>query len=300
MVIVKIWAGLANQMFQYALYRSFKEKGKSAFVDTGTFTPKWDFEDISIADIFPMLKIENANPTLIKMFNIRREGIIGKAVYKIKRLTKLINYNARYIKEHNLSYNSFLFDLDGDYYLEGFWQSQSYFENITDKIRDEFQFVPFKDKKNKKLENYLQKNNSVSVHVRKGPDYIKKSIVKGTCEVDYYKNAMQYISNNVDSPKFIVFSDNVAWCKKYLDFCNPEYVDWNPSAGYGNHFDMQLMSICKHNIIANSSYSWWGAWLNNNSSKIVIGPKDWFSKQYCIDNGVLDTKDIIPKSWVKL
>ena len=88
MFIVKLWAGFANQMFQYALYRSLKDKGKNAFVDTGSFTPNWDFEDISIEDIFPNLKVENANPMLITMFNKRREDFTGKVIMKFKELLK--------------------------------------------------------------------------------------------------------------------------------------------------------------------------------------------------------------------
>ena len=296
MFIVKLWAGFANQMFQYALYRSLKDKGKNAFVDTGSFTPNWDFEDISIEDIFPNLKVENANPMLITMFNKRREDFTGKVIMKFKELLKYKydNYTF-YIKEPSFAFNSYLFDLDGDYYLDGFWQSESYFENIADTLRKDFQFVPFKDEKNKSFESYIKDINSVCVHVRKGLDY-KKSITTDTCGVDYYKRAIKYIKDKVDSPKFIVCSDNIPWCKENLGFCDREYVDWNPSAGYGNHYDMQLMAQCKHNIIANSSYSWWGAWLNNNPSKVVIGPKDWFNWKYCS----IDTKDLIPNSWIKL
>ena len=108
--------------------------------------------------------------------------------------------------------------------------------------------------------------------------------------------AINTINSQIENPKFYIFSDNFEWCKENLSFCDPVYVDWNPTSGPINYLDMQLMSNCKHNIIANSSYSWWGAWLNNNPNKIVIGPKKWFNSS----SEKFDSTDIIPENWIKI
>lgn len=112
------------------------------------------------------------------------------------------------------------------------------------------------------------------------------------CSLDYYRAAIQYIAERVMQPNFFIFSDDIAWVRKNLNFNYPcSYVDINH--GLESYNDMRLMSLCKHNIIANSTFSWWGAWLNSNSEKIVIAPKQWFA------NG-MPADDLIPQGWVKL
>ena len=296
MFIVKIWAGFANQMFQYAFYKSLLSNGKIALVDNNSFIPKWDFENVNLKEIFPNIELNIADPLLIEMFNSRKVDAFSKIK---RRLLKAINQSEEtpqhYIKEPKFTYNSFIYYLEGDYYLEGFWQTEKYFQNIKDKIRKDFLFKPFSDKKNIEFEKVIRETNAVAIHVRKGADY-KKSITSGTCGIEYYKAAIKFVMEKINNPNFIIFSDNITWCKENLSFCEPTFVDWNPHSGYGNHFDMQLMSLCKHNIIANSSYSWWGAWLNNNPDKIIIAPKTWFNKKYCS----YDTRDLVPNTWIKL
>jgi hypothetical protein len=296
MFIVKVWAGYANQMFQYALYKSLLSEGKSVYVDTDTFKPKWDFENIKLIDIFPNIDLIEADPVIVEMLNARKTNVLSKIK---RRVLKIFNQSEKsehfYFEEPKFSYNSFLFDLDGDYYLEGFWQTEKYFENISKEIRNDFTFAPFIDKRNEDLSHELSNNNSICIHVRKGADY-KKSITQETCDIQYYRSSIDLMKKKVPNAKFYVFSDNMDWCRDNLGFCELIYIDWNPSTGKGNHYDMQLMSLCKHNIIANSSYSWWGAWLNNNPEKIVIAPKVWFNKKYCS----FDTIDIVPDTWIKL
>ena len=304
MFIVKIKAGLANQMFQYAFYKSLMENNHKVFVDQGAFNPKWKFENITLESIFKNIDINFAEPDLLNRFKPKSPGNLIKVK---NRVLKILGYkdneeinisnmiNPNYIIEPKFSFNAFLFDLNGDYYLDGYWQSEKYFINVSNIIRKDFTFSELNDLKNIRLVEKISSENSISIHVRKGSDY-KKGSMTGTCELEYYKAAIDFIKSKMNEAKFYVFSDNINWCKENLSFCNPTYVDWNPGVGPGNHIDMQLMSYCKHNIIANSSYSWWGAWLNINPEKIVIAPKIWFNKKYC----AFDTTDIVPDNWIKL
>ena len=138
--------------------------------------------------------------------------------------------------------------------------------------------------------------HSVSIHLRKGDGYGTWNIFSNTCEKDYYDKAIAYIKQKVVDPKFFVFTDRPDLVKDYLDLDNYTLVNWNPTTGLQNYLDMQLMSCAKHNIIANSTYSWWGAWLNKNPNKITIAPKYWFSPQ----SQFADINHIIPENWVKM
>jgi len=289
MLIVKIYAGLANQMFQYALYKSLLSSNKTALTDTNSFLPKWEFEKVSLEDIFPNVKINNAEPYLIEKIADNKKDILNK----LKR--KLNFYKSSFYKEPKYSYNPAVFDLDGDYYLQGFWQTEKYFKKIEDEIRNDFQFPPFENPENIRISEILKSEDSVSVHIRKGADYQKKSTV-GTCNINYYKKAVDYMRMNIKNPKFYIFSDNHQWVKNNLTDFDYTVIDWNPSSGPQNYLDMQLMATCRHNIIANSSYSWWGAWLNNNDDKIVIGPDKWFT----LDGPDYDSSTILPDNWVKI
>jgi hypothetical protein len=140
----------------------------------------------------------------------------------------------------------------------------------------------------------LRTPGTVSIHIRRG-DFSKKAetnLYHGILSSDYYKQAIEIISSKINSPKFYIFSDDINWAKENLIVPEAVYASGQISK---THFeDLYLMSQCHHNIIANSSFSWWGAWLNDNPEKIVIAPKNWFNK------GPKDTQDIIPGDWIKI
>jgi len=296
MVVIKAWAGLGNKMFQYALYKSFLYKGLEAVLDEWTHIPKRSHEIIILKDIFPNLNYKTAEKTLINKLNENKNDFLSRIRRKIYRMLKIqISYSPNHIIDESFAFNKNIFGLNGNYYLEGFWQSEKYFEDIKETIKKDFEFPSIHDKQNNELLNELKSVKSVSIHIRKGKDY-KKPLFSGTCGLDYYVQAINTIKSQIENPKFYIFSDNFEWCKENLSFCDPVYVDWNSTYGPLNYLDMQLMSNCKHNIIANSSYSWWGAWLNKNPNKIVIGPKKWFNSS----SEKFDSSDIIPENWTKL
>lgn len=143
----------------------------------------------------------------------------------------------------------------------------------------------------------MRNENSIAIHLRKGADYLKSDLMgKGLCPVEYYISAINYIKSHVDNPVFYVFTDNPNWVKENLPNFDYTLVDWNPVSGKRSFRDMQLMTYAKHNIIANSTYSWWGAWLNSNPDKIVIAPKKFFNPV----NDFFSKSDIICEDWIAL
>jgi len=152
-------------------------------------------------------------------------------------------------------------------YFEGYFQSEKYFIDCKDEIRKEFQFK-------EKLQ--VSEGNTVAVHIRRG-DYVKFADIHLVCNPFYYENAISYIQGKVENPIFYVFSEDIEWCKQNVSFPSDSvFMSYNPNLP--SSYDMQLMSLCKHNIISNSSYSWWAAWLNMNSNKIIVAPDKWLAE----------------------
>ncbi len=286
-----MFGGLANKLFQYSFYKGLINKGYDAYIDNYSWQPKWNFENIELQNVFPNLKMR---------FATKRDIILRcggrNIINKIRRNIKIL-IPKQYFRQNTLKYIDEIYRDNNLNYFDGLWQSEKYFIDIRDEIKKDFQFEPLNelDKKNFNLLNELINVNSVAIHIRKGKDY-QRNDVNGTCDANYYKAAIEYIKNNTKKPKFYIFSDNFNWVEKYLKDYDFNLINWNLPYGPKSYIDMQLMSVCKHNIIANSTYSWWGAWLNNNPEKIVIGPRKWFS-----DNGPkYDINDLYPPSWIIL
>ena len=191
--------------------------------------------------------------------------------------------------ENAIIYDSTFYNLD-NVYLSGYWQSEKYFSKSKDAIRKTYTFPQLTGTENLLAKDDILKSNSVSLHVRRG-DYLKSKDLGGVCTTEYYKKAIDYISMKIDNPKFFIFSDDILWCENNLEVEDARYINFNK--GKDSYQDMHLMSLCKHNIIANSSFSWWGAWLNSNKNKIVISPKIWFK------NRNISTNDLLLEEWIK-
>ncbi len=172
-------------------------------------------------------------------------------------------------------------------YLVGYFQSEKYFKNISDQVKKEFTLKEPIDHVLPNIAEDIKTSQSVSVHIRR-TDYLDKQhryIILGK---DYYSSAMEIIQSKVPSPKFFFFSDDIEWVKQNLNFPSDSIF-----MNYKDYEELALMSLCKHNIIANSTFSWWGAWLNTNMAKIVISPKKWFTT-YEYEEGFL------PQSWITI
>jgi len=200
-----------------------------------------------------------------------------------------------FVREKGFSFDSRILELKGDVHLHGYWQSEKYFKDIRETILEDFTPIRPLRGRNQKVLDEIGSSSSISVHVRRG-DYVidpQTNKFHGICGPEYYKKAVEIIAKKVKSPVFYFFSDDIDWVKNNLrtKFKNV-YVDWNQ--GDQSFVDMQLMSHCRHHILANSSFSWWGAWLNRNPHKIVVAPERWFQERS------LDTRDLIPEGWLKI
>lgn len=289
MVVVYIAAGLANKMFQYAFSRGLKKSGLDVYLDQTSFQPEWSFEDVSLKEVFPNINIKNA-PKGLFHFAYKKDWLS-----RIYRRISILFPDNRYVMERPFTYDKAIHEkATRNCIFCGLWQTDLYFNSCEDEVRSNFAFSPFKDQRNIQLAEKMGKENSVAIHVRKGLDYTVREIWDGTCSVDYYLQAINFIKENVSNPVFYLFTDNPVWVKENIKDLDYKLVDWNPVSGKQSFRDMQLMACAKHNIIANSTYSWWGAWLNSNPQKIVIAPKTWFNPK------IEKAPYIVPEKWIRL
>ena len=207
------------------------------------------------------------------------------------RLTS--NKKKKFYKQPFFHFDNNFFNLGANIYIQGYFQSEKYFLPIKEIIKKEFTIKQEISDKVRELGAHLQTINSVAVHIRKG-DYknIDTEKIHGILPIEYYQAAFHNMGIVVQDPRFYIFTDDKKWVEKKLQLPNTTIVSGNIST---NHFeDLFLMTHCCHNIIANSSFSWWGAWLNKNENKVVIAPANWFN------NGPRDTQDLIPKTWTTI
>lgn len=282
MIITRLTLGLGNNLFQYALGRRLALERDTELL-------------FSISD-------ENHSRrrhylSYISKFNMA--GVLAKKreIIKIKLFNSFSFINPGYknsvIKERGYLFDPEVIDAPKDAYLVGYWQSEKYFKPIENIL---WKDLTFKEPQGEKYQNILDKitrSNSVSVHVRRGDYLLEKNLrLFTTCTPDYYLKAEALISKKDPPSELFIFSDDVEWVKQNIPFRSP--FTFVSGSGFTDYQELMLMSACKHNIIANSTYSWWGAWLNNNIQKIVVTPQRWF-----IDPAT-DERDLIPPSWIKL
>ncbi|MCS3830051.1 hypothetical protein GGP91_002137 [Salinibacter ruber] len=193
------------------------------------------------------------------------------------------NYNQKYDGKLIKEYGFAIFD--------GYWQNEKYFLDIEDTIRKDFEHIDSMSSRDKEIKNKIYKRNSVAVHFRRLHD--DENQLYGKLPKSYYEQSLHMMKERVDDITFFVFGDDIEWAKQ--NFFHDESVVYIDHNNYANaHRDMLLMSYCDHQVISNSTFSWWGAWLNDNNEKTVISPKWWFK-----DDERNCHQDIIPSRWIK-
>ena len=283
MIIVKVTGGLGNQMFQYALYRVCKNNGVKAKLDINSFDRIVQHNGYEIERVFN-LKADLATDYEIEKYQDNNMDILSKIIRKI-------GLRKRYFAETDFKYYPEIMNLKKGY-LNGYWQSEKYFNSAKDIILNDYKCNFKENDVNLEVLKDIENTNSVSIHVRMG-DYKSSEnadrhfVIR---DAKYYERAIERIKKSVDNPKFFIFSNDIQWVKENLPLDNSVIIDWNQ--GKDSYKDMFLMSKCKHNIIANSSFSWWGAWLNENKDKLVIAPDRWFNN--------IQAPDVICDSWIKV
>lgn len=259
MIISKIQGGLGNQMFQYAYGKHLSYKYNTEI----RFDIRFYEMNLTPKREFLLDKFPNTFPNT--NINVSLIGPLYPIVddFNYKELPKPVGCN---------------------YYLDGYWQSEKYFKVSSDLIREDFK--PSEELLTKLLSTPFIDTNTISLHVRR-TDYVTSNGYHPVQSIEYYQKAIKTIG---DYDHIFIFSDDIQWCKDNLKFDNMVFME-----GFTDIEDLYLMSMCKHNVIANSSFSWWGAWLNNNKDKKVIAPSKWFGEK-----ANLNQNDIIPKEWIKI
>jgi hypothetical protein len=290
MIISKINGGLGNQLFQYAFGRRLAEHFKMPLK-----------LDVSLFQVHKQ-RAYNLSPYPLQASIATKYEI--KYIEKIRRhewmnnISKVIKPGRwEFVYEPALSpYRPEILDSTApNIYLDGYWQSEKYFVEISQLIRNEFSLQTPLGSYAQGFEEKIQKCNAVSLHVRRG-DYSTDPLINrvhGLCSMDYYTRAIHYIREREPDIRIFVFSDDIEWARGNLPIERPvEFV--SNSQKITEHEELYLISLCRRHIIANSSFSWWGAWLGKNIDKIVIAPEPWFEDKQ------IDDRDLIPENWVKL
>ena len=291
MIITRLIGGLGNQLFQYAAGKSLAMKlGVELKLDLSCFQYIPDRQ----YDLYPFNIKENvATEEEVHKLTYRKVHLPEKIINKL--LSRTAKPPRSFISETVSHFDSKILSLPDNTYLNGYWQTEKYFSSIETTIRQEYSFKDKPDSMNELMLEKIGQDNSVSLHIRRG-DYITSPVASthhGVCSLEYYQKAVERIQEANPSLHIFVFSDDITWAKENLKFEHKmTFADHN--LGNKHYEDLRLMSHCQHHILANSTFSWWGAWLNTNPNKIVIAPKKWF--QISDRN----TTDLIPADWIQL
>lgn len=295
MIKVLLTGGLGNQMFQYAFARTLSIKHNTSLVLNTSYLQS----KLPISKLVTQMKYEldifNINAKVeANFFSSKYLYPLSKTEYFFRKKLNEIKLNT--IHETQFSFQKELFISSDNSFVIGNFQSEKYFEIINDLLRKEFTFKQALTGTNADWKNKILSSNSVSIHIRRG-DYIslKQNQNKfNTTPISYYNTAIDLIKSKTNNPVFFIFSDDIDWAKENIKTNDETYFVANNNTPQTSYIDMQLMSVCKHNIITNSTFSWWAAWLNNNPNKIVIAPSQWFTYVS------INSQDIIPQEWIKL
>lgn len=277
MRLIKITGGLGNQMFIYAFYLQMKERFPHVYIDLTDMMHYHAHYGYEMHRVFGLPQVEFCmNQPLKKVL----EFLFFKTIIERKQHGSLHPYERRYAWPL--------------IYFKGFYQSEKYFAGIKDKIRQTFSFN-LQEANEKSIQMRRQIDNdkfAVSIHVRRG-DYLHPRFyesIGSICQLPYYRNAVKVMEKHIPTPHYYIFSEDLDWVKTNLPLHDAVYIDWNK--GKDSWQDMMLMSRCRHHIICNSSFSWWGAWLNPHKEKTVIAPERWTRD--------MDSREIVPIEWIKV
>jgi len=295
MIIVKLTGGLGNQMFQYAFGRTLSIKHNCKLMIDDSWYREYD----KIEDVNDPNKATKRN-YLLKHFNIAGKILpryylrVNNKIEQIRRsYPKIIPnqlFNFQTIIENNFEWSNIKNNYK--YLVVGYWQKSLHFEKYKDIINYDFKLKKALSNKNNQYYEQILTTNSVAIHVRRGDLLTKPNGKKlqPICTLEYYYSGITAISDNSKDLTIFIFSDDMEWCKNNFDNSYPiTFVD---SVGT-DHEHFYLMSQCKHQVIANSTYSWWAAWLNNNPDKIIIAPKDWYRSKELNETAIH-----IPNEWI--
>jgi hypothetical protein len=292
MVITKLMGGLGNQMFQYAFGRRLAhDRGTSLKLDLSFFLTqalrRYELGDLDIQEHVATAEEIAA----VKGAAGRGGGRLGQTL----RNALTPYFRRRVITERKyFQFDPGLLQAPDDVYLDGYWQNAKYFSAIESILRREFTLKQPIDAESRELSQMIRESVSVGIHVRRG-DFISDSSISrvhGTCDLPYYIHCMRLIAEKCEPERWVVFSDDPEWARRHLRISDGRATYVGASGSSSPCRDLMLLSRCRHFIIANSTFSWWAAWLSDHPGKIVCAPKRWFA----VDD--YDTSDLFPVEWV--
>jgi len=296
MIITEINSGMGNQMFQYAAGFSLAAHLNCPL----KLNLKWYDHPESMQTarkydlgIFNLPGQIATNEEISNLAAPSSKGLINR--FKHRQNRNSAPHKRWVYEEPFFHYDPNFYQATSPVMLSGYWQSEKYFVPVAEDIRNCFSLKIATGTQNAGWERLIMNSNSVSLHVRRGDMVSDPEVMRvhGACDHEYYREAARRLASAVENPVFFVFSDDPAWCMENLETGHTmHFIDNNQDEN--SWLDMQLMRMCRHNIIANSSFSWWGAWLNTNPEKKVISPLRWFNHKNH------DTKDLIPDSWERI
>lgn len=277
MIICRLHGRLGNQMFQYAAARAMSARlSVSVALDPREALAKGEGVLTRVFDL-PLSDSPRLPPA--------RKNLPAYLLWR------WLGLSPRFRREQRLGYNAEIENWTAPCYLHGYWQSERYFAQQADLIRADFTFPDFTNSQNADMAARIVETNAIALHVRRG-DYLALG-QHAVCDEAYYLAALDIVREGIKNPTVYVFSDDPDWAKSNLPLpCEKVVVDFNgPETDFE---DMRLMSLCQHNVIGNSSFSWWAAWLNANPNKRVAGPDRWFG------DSTLSNPDILPVGWLRV
>jgi hypothetical protein len=290
MIVVRLMGGLGNQMFQYAVGCNLATiRGTELGLDLGWFDDQGARAPATRAyelDAFD-LQVQ-----LVRLSQRRVDALEGFAPRLLAPL-RWIPPRLTVVREKSTSFDASIFAAPGSSLLIGYWQSERYFDIVAEAVRDQLSFHRSAEPADPELLRAIEDTPSLGIHVRRG-DYVTSettNLMHGTLGPAYYDQAASYVSAHRDIQRIFVFSDDPDWAEAHLEFQLPTtYVRTKGRAAD----DLHLLQLCTHQVIANSSFSWWAAWLNDNPEKLVVAPKQWFR------DPAIDTTDLTPRTWHRL
>jgi hypothetical protein len=291
MIIVRLFGGMGNQLFQYAAGRRLAcVLGTELKLDTSWFDQcgerQYSLGHFNIQESF-------AHPDEVAAMTTPTMG--RRIIAKLRRRKPLA---PTHIKEKHFHFSPRILTLPDGVCLEGYWQSEKYFADIAAVIRRDLTVKHPQTGRNKEWGEMIASSESVSLHVRHG-DYVanpNSRQIHGVLDLDYYLGCAQEIMKALKTPHFFIFSDDPDWVRNNMSFsCPATLVEHGEDKLCADIEDLRLMSQCKHHIIANSSFSWWGAWLNPRSDKMVFAPRQWFTRMGMASR---KTHDLLPDCWI--
>ena len=276
MKIVKVIGGLGNQMFQFALYKALQNRfpKERILLDLHCFNGYHKHRGFEIGQLF------HADYEEASLREVAKEAYPYPNYQCWRFGSRILPNRPTMLKERpNYAFEPSVFSRKGDTYYDGYWQHEDYFSAIRKDLLQTFVFTGFEEnERNLATARLITSKNSCAIHIRRG-DYVKDKLFRNICGIEYYKDAIQLMTEKTHPEIFCIFSDDIHWCHEHLSSLlgktETVFADWN--TGRNSFYDMHLMSLCRHQIIANSSFSWWGAWLNRNDAKVVIGPRKWWN-----------------------